>query len=69
MTAVNIIFIGSILIFVSIMVGKTGSRFGIPSLLLFLVVGMVFGESGLGIIKHFNIDLAQFIGMIALCII
>ena len=69
MTATNIILIGSILIFVSILVGKTGSRFGIPSLLLFLIVGMVFGESGLGIIHFFNVDIAQFIGMIALSII
>lgn len=69
MTATNIILIGSILIFVSIFVGKTGSRFGIPSLLLFLIVGMVFGESGLNIIHSFNVDLAQFVGMIALSII
>ncbi len=69
MTATNIILIGAILIFVSIMVGKTGSRFGIPSLLLFLLVGMAFGQSGFGIIKAFNVDMAQFIGMIALSII
>lgn len=69
MTSTNIILIGSILIFVSIMVGKTGSRFGIPSLLLFLIVGMVFGESCLDIIHFFNVDIAQFIGMIALSII
>ena len=69
MAATNIILIGSILIFVSIMVGKTGSRFGIPSLLLFLIVGMVFGESCLDIIHFFNVDIAQFIGMIALSII
>jgi len=69
MAATNIILIGSILIFVSIMVGKTGSRFGIPSLLLFLIVGMVFGESCLDIIHFFNVDIAQFIGMIAWSII
>ncbi len=69
MTATNILFIGAILIFVSIFVGKTGSRFGIPSLLLFLLVGMAFGQSGFGIIQAFNVDLAQFVGMIALSII
>ncbi len=69
MTADNIILIGAILIFVSILVGKTGSRFGIPSLLLFLVVGMAFGDSGFGVIHFYNAEMAQFIGMIALSII
>lgn len=41
-TAENTLLIGSILLFVSIVVGKTGYRFGVPTLLLFLVVGMLF---------------------------
>ena len=47
-TAGNILLIGSILLFVSIIVGKTGYRFGVPALLLFLVVGMLFGSDGQG---------------------
>ena len=43
-TAENILLVGSILLFVSIIVGKTGYRFGVPALLLFLVVGMLFGS-------------------------
>ena len=43
-TAGNILLIGSILLFVSIIVGKAGYRFGVPALLLFLVVGMLFGR-------------------------
>ena len=43
-TAENILLIGSILLFVSIVVGKTGYRFGVPALLLFLLVGMLFGS-------------------------
>ena len=31
-------------LFVSIVVGKTGYRFGVPALLLFLLVGMLFGS-------------------------
>ena len=46
-TAENTLLIGSILLFVSIVVGKTGYRFGVPTLLLFLVVGMLFGSDGL----------------------
>lgn len=68
LNAGNILLIGSILLFVSIIVGKAGFRFGVPALLLFLAVGMFFGSDGLGI--EFNSPkTAQFIGVIALSII
>lgn len=67
-TAENILLIGSILIFCSILISKTGYRFGIPTLLLFLLVGMFFGSDGLGIQFHSASD-AQFVGMMALSII
>lgn len=55
----------STLFFASILAGKAGSRFGVPALLLFLAVGMLFGSDGLGI--HFdNIKVAQIIGTVAL---
>ena len=66
-TAENILLIGSILLFVSIVVGKTGYRFGVPALLLFLLVGMLFGSDGLGLQFH-NAKIAQFIGMVALSV-
>ena len=60
-----ILLILSILFFASILAGKAGSRFGVPALLLFLGVGMLFGSDGLGI--HFdNIKLAHMIGTVAL---
>lgn len=67
-TAENILLIGSILLFISIIVGKTGYRFGVPALLLFLVVGMLFGSDGLGMQFH-NAKEAQFIDMVALSVI
>ncbi len=67
-TTENILLIGSVLLFVSLIVGKTGYRFGVPALLLFLLVGMLFGSDGLGI-QFDNPHYAQFIGMIALSII
>lgn len=67
-TAGNILLVGSVLLFVSIIVGKTGYKFGVPTLLLFLLVGMLFGSDGLGLQFH-NADEAQFIGMVALSII
>jgi cell volume regulation protein A len=67
-TAENILLVGSGLILISILISKTGYRFGIPTLLLFLVVGMLFGSDGLGL--QFNsVQDAQFIGMMALSII
>ena len=67
-TAENILLIGAILIFCAIMISKTGYRFGIPTLLLFLLVGMGFGTDGLGL-EFDSAEDAQFIGMIALSII
>ena len=54
------LLVGSLLIFGSILISKTGYRFGIPTLLMFLVAGMLFGD---------NATQAQYIGTIALSII
>lgn len=67
-TAGNILLIGAVLIFCAIIISKTGYRFGIPTLLLFLLVGMGFGSDGLGL-QFDSAEDAQFIGMIALSII
>mgnify|MGYP001740766960 CR=1 FL=1 len=67
-TVENIIFLGSVLIFVSILISKTGYRFGVPTLLLFLFTGMAFGSEGLGIAFNQVAD-AQFIGMLSLSVI
>ena len=37
----NILLIGAVLLFFSIIAGKAGFRFGVPVLLLFLGVGML----------------------------
>src|SRR5690606_33616396 len=58
----------SILFFLSILAGKAGYKFGVPALLLFLSVGMLCGSDGLGI-QFQDIEVAQIIGTIALCII
>lgn len=67
-SAENFLLIGSILLFVSIVAGKTGYRFGVPSLLLFLAVGMLFGNEGVGL-EFSSFKQAQFIGMTALSVI
>jgi cell volume regulation protein A len=63
-----VLLIASVILFFSLFAGKAGYRFGLPSLLIFLGVGMLFGSDGLGI-QFSNPDIAQFIGMLALTII
>lgn len=63
-----ILLIGSFLFFVSMLVGKAGHKFGVPVLLLFLFVGMVFGGDGFGL-KFENIQIAQTIGTVSLTMI
>ena len=63
-----ILLVASTIFFFSIIAGKAGFRFGLPALLLFLGVGMLFGSDGLGI-QFSNPSAAQFIGMLALSII
>ena len=64
----NLLLLSSILIFAAILVTKVGTRFGVPSLLLFLVLGMIVGEDGLGV--HFSdYHVAESIGHFAMTII
>ena len=58
--------VGALLLFVAVMAGKVAYRFGAPALLLFLGVGMLFG---LNFISYRSVEMTQFVGMIALCII
>ncbi len=67
-TAENIFFMGAVLVFVSIVISKWGYRFGVPTLLLFLFTGMLFGSDGLGLQFHSHED-AQLIGMLSLSVI
>lgn len=68
-TTENILLIGSILLFISIVAGKTTYRLGVPTLLLFMVIGMLAGSEGFGGIYFDRPDTAQFIGVIALNLI
>ena len=65
-TIENIILIGSLLLLISIVAGKTTYRFGIPTLLLFLTIGMLAGSEGIGRIYFDNPQIAQFIGIVSL---
>lgn len=66
LTTENILLIGSILLFISILAGKTSYRFGVPTLILFLAIGMLAGSEGIGGIHFDDPASAQFIGVVAL---
>ena len=67
-TSENILIIGSTLLIAGVLIGKSSYKIGLPLLLIFLLVGMGFGTDGIGI-QFSDMHTAQFIGMIALCII
>lgn len=63
------LLIGTGLMFTGLLLGSLSARFGVPSLLIFLVVGMVAGEDGLGGIEFDDFSTAYVIGNIALAVI
>jgi potassium/hydrogen antiporter len=65
-TTENIILIGSILLIASIVANKTSYKIGIPTLLLFLLVGMLAGSEGIGRIYFDDPHTAQLLGVVAL---
>jgi len=62
----NILLVGSFLLLISIIAGKTSFRFGIPTLILFLVIGMLAGSEGIGGIHFDDPALSRFIGVVSL---
>lgn len=66
LTIENILLVGSLLLLVSIIAGKTSYKFGVPTLLLFLAIGMLAGSDGIGGIRFDDPKLAQFIGIVSL---
>lgn len=66
LTIENILLVGSLLLFISVVVGKTSYKFGVPTLLLFLAIGMLAGSEGIGGIHFDNPQIAQFIGIVSL---
>ena len=65
-SAENVLLLGSMLLFLSILASKTSFQLGIPSLILFLVIGMLAGSDGPGGIFFNDYKIAQLLGVVAL---
>ena len=69
-TSIGVIFIVfSTLVILSVLTIKLSNRFGIPSLVLFLAIGMLAGSDGLGGITFDNPSLVRSLGITALVLI
>ena len=69
-----VLLILSLLFFVSIFADKIGYKFGVPALLLFLIVGMLFGSNSMASFfgmdgVTIDTDVAQALSTMAMCII
>jgi cell volume regulation protein A len=65
----QLIFVGALLVAVSILLVMISSRIGAPLLLVFLGIGMLAGEDGIGGIHFSDFRLTYLVGSIALAII
>ncbi len=62
----EIMLIASILLISAIIFNKIGGKFGVPSLILFIFVGILAGSDGIGGIYFEDYYLSQFIGIVAI---
>ena len=65
----HLLLIGSVLILLSVAITRLSDNLGVPTLLLFLAIGMLAGSEGPGGIEFADAGLAQSIGIIALVFI
>ncbi|WP_088036540.1 potassium/proton antiporter [Evansella clarkii] len=64
-----LVLLGALLLISGVLVAKFSNRLGLPSLVLFILVGMILGSDGLGLVYFDNAYIAQIIGIFALVII
>ena len=60
--------VAGVLILLCVFANKISSRFGIPSLLIFLAVGMLAGSDGAGI-QFYDAHISNYAGSVALTFI
>lgn len=62
------LLIGTVVVLIAALAIRASTRFGLPTLLLYLGLGMAVGESGLGV-EFDNADLTRTLGLLALVVI
>ena len=65
----GVLLVGAVLVLIGAGLSKVANRLGVPSLVLFLVIGMLAGSEGLLRIEFDNTEIAQQVGIIALAYI
>ncbi|MCM5570580.1 potassium/proton antiporter [Burkholderiaceae bacterium FT117] len=65
----QVLLAGALVMFAGILLGAVSSRQGIPFLVVFLVVGMLAGEDGIGGIRFADYGTTFFVGNLALAVI
>ncbi len=68
-TIEGILIVGSFLLFISILASKISTKIGIPTLLIFLGIGMLAGSDGIGGINFHNYHIAKVLGAITITLI
>lgn len=70
MDSLNIfLLIGTSVLFIGLLLGTLSPRVGVPSLVMFLLVGMLAGEDGIGGIQFDDLSTAYLVSNIALAVI
>jgi len=60
------LLVAAVLLLSSIFSSKLSMKYGIPALLIFLGIGMIFGSDGLSVVYFSDYQLAQSLGIVAL---
>src|SRR6478735_9219315 len=63
------VLVGSLLVLAAVIAVRLASRTGLPSMLLFLGLGLLLGEAGIGHVTFSDYDLTRDLGLAALAII
>jgi potassium/hydrogen antiporter len=65
----SILIAFSLVLTISVIASKASSKMGVPSLLLFLLIGIFIGEGGFGFVKYADMSMARSFGVVALVFI
>jgi cell volume regulation protein A len=65
----DLVLIGAAIVVIGVLTAGLAERFRLPSLLVFLALGMVVADDGLGLIRFDDAELAQSVAIVALVVI